>query len=141
MEPFIVEKKKGRVLGRGQLEKVLVGMDDGFYKVTVKKLRNDRTNQQNRWLWGQIYPRLLDGFVNLGWCNMTSEEDVHEYCLINYAGKDVVNPDTGEITTLPKRSSQMDTVEFSLYVTQLMILAQDMGVTIPQPNSSLLTDN
>lgn len=138
MEPFIVEKRKHRILGRGQLEKVLTGMKDGFYKVTVKKCQNNRSNQQNRWLWGQIYPRLLHGFIDAGWDDFTCEEEVHEYCKVMFAGKDIVNKETGEIVTIPNKTSEMDVVEFTLYCMNIRIFAHDfLNVTIPEPSEEL----
>lgn len=142
MEPFVIEKKKGRIIGRGLLEKVLSGVRDGMYKVTVRKLHNSRSNRQNRWLWGQIYPRLLQGFLDAGWDDFTSEEEVHEYCKIMFAGKDIVNRETGEVVTIPCRTSEMDVVEFSLYCMQLRMFANDyLNITIPEPSDALITES
>ncbi len=141
MEPIIIEKKKGRLLGRSIMKTLLNGLGDGFYKVTIKKMHHSRSNQQNRWLWGQIYPRILHGLIDAGWENVTTEEQVHEMCKVMFAGTDIVNPNTGEITTIPNRTSEMDTVTFSLYCMQLRMFASDMlGITIPEPNERLLQE-
>lgn len=141
MELFVIEKKKGRIIGRNLLEKVLASVRDGLYKVTVRKLQNNRSNQQNRWLWGQIYPRMLQGFLDAGWDDFANEEEVHQYCKIQFAGKDIVNRNTGEVVTIPGRTSKMDVVEFALYCEQLRIFAYDyLNVTIPEPDSSLITE-
>ena len=40
---------------------------DGIYQVEVKKVRKPRSNDQNGWLWGCIYPMLLDALNDAGW--------------------------------------------------------------------------
>ena len=40
---------------------------DGIYRIEVKKVRKPRSNDQNGWLWGCIYPMLLDGLLDAGW--------------------------------------------------------------------------
>ena len=142
MESFIVEKKRGRINGRGLLEKILLRLPDGFYKVTVTKQRHGRSSRQNRWLWGQIYPRLLQGFLDAGWRDFICEDEVHEYCKIMFAGKAIVDPHSGEIVTLPCRTREMNTMEFALYCEQLRIFAYDMlNVTIPEPGTELLQED
>ena len=141
MEPLIVEKKNGRVLGRKLIEKFLSNVPDGLYQLSVRKMQSSRSSRQNRWLWGQIYPRMLQGFLDAGWDNFTNEEEVHEYCKIMFAGKDIVNRDTGEIVTIPCRTREMDVVEFSLYCMQLRMFASDyLNIIIPEPNETLLQE-
>lgn len=139
MEPIVIEKKKGRIIGRGMLEKGLSSVRDGIYKVTVRKLQNNRSNQQNRWLWGHIYPRLLQGFLDAGWDEFTNEEEVHEFCKVKFAGKEIVDRNTGEVVTIPCRTSQMDTVEFSLYCMQLRFFAKEyLNIEIAEPDEKLI---
>lgn len=134
MQNAVIEKKNKRILGRHQLESVLGRLQEGVYKITISKMRHVRSSNQNRWLWGQIYPMMLQGFVDLGHDELTCEEDVHEFCKVMFAGKQIVNKTTGEIVTIPCRTHEMDTVEFALYCEQLRIFAKDyLNVSIPEP--------
>lgn len=40
---------------------------DGIYRIEVKKVRKPRSLDQNGWLFGCIYPILLDALLEAGW--------------------------------------------------------------------------
>ena len=56
----IVEKVNG-LFNLNKLYVWFVQALDGIYLVEVKKVRKPRSNDQNGWLWGCIYPLMLDG--------------------------------------------------------------------------------
>lgn len=63
---------------------------NGSYMLTVTKQRRGRTLNQNDWLWGCVYPILLDGLLDAGW-EFTSVEQVHEFFKKQMAMDKVVN--------------------------------------------------
>ena len=107
---------------------------DGIYRIEVKKVRKPRSNDQNGWLWGCIYPLLLDGLLDAGW-EFTSIEQVHEFFKAQMTADSVVNKETGEIVTFPSSTALMDTVTFSTYCERLREYAKEfLNMDIPDPN-------
>lgn len=107
---------------------------NGCYWVEIKKQRRGRTLNQNGYLWGCVYPILLDGLLEAGW-EFTSLEQVHEFFKKQIALDRVVNRHTGEIVQIPKSTATMDTQQFTAYVEALRDYAHDfLGVTIPDPD-------
>lgn len=109
---------------------------NGSYMLTITKLRRGRTLNQNDWLWGCVYPILLDGLLDAGW-EFTSVEQVHEFFKKQMAQDKVVNYSTGEIVEIPRSTATMDTQQFSMYVDALRAYAEEfLNVTIPEPNKN-----
>jgi hypothetical protein len=107
---------------------------DGIYMIVVSKVRKPRTNDQNGWLWGCIYPMLLDGLLDAGW-EFTDTEQVHEYFKSRLTGVEVVNKHTGEIVRFPESTARMDTVTFSTYCEKLREYGSEyLGIDIPDPD-------
>lgn len=107
---------------------------NGCYMLEVKKQRRGRTLNQNDWLWGCVYPILLDGLLDAGW-EFTSLEQVHEFFKKQIAHDQVVNRHTGEIVEIPTSTATMDTQQFTAYVEALRNYAAEfLGVTIPDPD-------
>ena len=107
---------------------------DGLYRIEVKKIRKPRSNDQNGWLWGCIYPMLLDGLLDAGW-EFVSVEQVHEFFKAQVANDKVVNRHTGEIVEFPTSTATMNTVQFSSYCEKLREYGREfLGVEIPDPD-------
>ena len=51
---------------------------DGVFRIEVVRVRKKRSGDQNGWLWGCIYPLMLDAMIDAGW-EFTSCEQLHEY--------------------------------------------------------------
>ena len=112
----------------------LNGALDGLYELGIKKVRKPRTNDQNGWLWGCIYPMLLDALIDAGW-EFTSCEQVHEYFKALLATTEVVNRHTAEVVRFPGSTAEMDTVAFSSYCERLRDYGWEyLGVEIPDPD-------
>lgn len=109
---------------------------NGSYMLTITKQRIGRTLNQNDWLWGCVYPILLDGLLDAGW-EFTSVEQVHEFFKKQMVQDKVVNYSTGEIVEIPRSTATMDTQQFSMYVDALRAYAEEfLNVTIPEPNKN-----
>ena len=109
-------------------------LPNGDYILTVTPNRKTRSNQQNAYLWGVVYPAVLFGLQDAGW-EITHEEQVHEYCKQAFAAREVINKDTGEVLSLPSSTARMQTAEFNVYVDKIKAFAFEyLNVTIPEPN-------
>lgn len=111
---------------------VMRASSNGVYELSIKKCRATRTQNQNEYLWGCVYPILLDALLDAGW-ELTSTEQVHEFFKHQMAQDKVINRHTGEIMSLPTSTATMDTTQFSAYIDKLKDYASEyLGVEIPE---------
>lgn len=82
---------------------------NGCYMINITKQRKGRTLNQNDWLWGCVYPILLDGLLDAGW-EFTSVEQVHEFFKKQMAQDKIVNFNTGEIVEKAMPSTSMEVI-------------------------------
>lgn len=104
--------------------------------VEIKAKRKKRSDDQNEWLWGCIYPMLLYALINEGW-EYTNVEQVHEFFKTRFTSDKVVNKHTGEIIEFPNSTASMDTLTFSTYCEQLRTYALEyLDLEIPDPDKN-----
>lgn len=133
MAKVLVEKKDG-LFNLSPLYGWFCQVCDGIYRIEVKKVRKPRSNDQNGWLWGCIYPMLLEALLDAGW-EFVSVEQVHEFFKAQMVADKVVNKHTGEIIEFPGSTATMDTVTFSTYCEKLREYAREfLNIEIPDPD-------
>lgn len=109
--------------------------------VEIKAKRKKRSDDQNEWLWGCIYPMLLYALINEGW-EYTNVEQVHEFFKTRFTSDQVVNKHTGEIIEFPNSTASMDTLTFSTYCEQLRTYALEyLDLEIPDPDKNWKENN
>jgi hypothetical protein len=107
---------------------------DGLYSVEIRKIRRTRTLNQNDWLWGCIYPMLLDALIHEGW-EFTDVEQVHAFFKAQMTNDRVINKHTGEIIEFPASTAEMDTLTFATYCDKLREYAVEyLNLEIPDPD-------
>ena len=133
MKKLRIEKRKG-LFDLKIIYENLATAPDGIYEVNIKKVRKPRSMDQNGWLWGCIYPMLLDALIDTGW-EFTSCEQVHEFFKSQMTADKVINKHTGEIIEFPGSTSSMNTVAFSTYCEKLREYADEyLNIQIPDPD-------
>ena len=98
-------------------------------EVTVRRYREQRSLEQNAWVWGVAYPLLAE---TLGY-DMDEREDLH-YALVRKCFGTHLDPRVG--VEMPNaRSSKLSTKEFSDYMEWLVrFAAKEFNCVIPLPN-------
>lgn len=130
----VLVEKKGGLFNLAPLYSWFSQVCDGIYRIEVKKVRKPRSNDQNGWLWGCIYPMLLEALLDAGW-EFVSVEQVHEFFKAQMTADKVVNKHTGEIIGFPGSTAMMDTVTFSTYCEKLREYAREfLNIEIPDPD-------
>lgn len=130
----VLVEKKGGLFNLAPLYSWFSQVCDGIYRIEVKKVRKPRSNDQNGWLWGCIYPMLLEALLDAGW-EFVSVEQVHEFFKAQMTADKVVNKHTGEIIEFPGSTAMMDTVTFSTYCEKLRKYAREfLNIEIPDPD-------
>lgn len=109
----------------------------GRHRLTVQKYRRNKSTQQLRWLYGQVYPLVLKGLNDAGW-EFTTIEEVDEYCKSMFASREVLNRHTGEIMAVPGLKRDMTTTEMMTYVDAIRDWASEyLNINIPEPEQQI----
>ncbi len=133
MSKVSIEKKHGLFTLKPVYEE-LAKAADGIYSIEVKKVRKPRTMDQNGWLWGCIYPMLMEALIYTGW-EFTNIEQVHEFFKTLMTNDKVINKHSGEIIKFPESTSIMDSVTFSTYCEKLRDYGSEfLNIQIPDPD-------
>jgi len=98
--------------------------------VTIEEFRRPRTNQQNAFLWGVVYPCVIEAGNLEGW----TANDLHEYFLGECFGWETLEGLGRKKVKPVKRSSRLNKQEFSDYLEFISAKCADMGIVIPEPN-------
>ena len=101
------------------------------WAVEVTEWRRPRTNQQNKFLWGVVYPSIIEGGGEAlrGW----NRDDLHDYFLGECFGWETLEGFGRKRMRPLKRSSALNKQEFSEYLLFLDTKGMDMGIVIPEP--------
>lgn len=110
---------------------------DGQYSVTMERVRRVNTCEQKGYLWGCVYPLVLDALLDAGWDCFTDVNQVHTFCLNKFTSEQAVNYHTGEVITFPKSTAVMDTVQMSTYTDKIRDWAREyLNTEIPDPDKN-----
>lgn len=118
---YIAIKEDGkafRVINSKLLKTECDGLPKGRYRLTVEKLRKNKSNPQLGYLFAVIYPIVLKGLNDAGW-EYTSVEQVDIKCKSMFAGVDIVNRNSGEIESIPELKRDMNTVSMMNYIESI----------------------
>lgn len=96
-----------------------IGTMTGKWVVGAYPYKPRRSNRANAFYWAAIIPAFARFMHSHG--TAFSKEEVHEFLLQQFANREVVNPISGEvIAKIGRRSSKMNTEQFSAYVNSCM---------------------
>jgi hypothetical protein len=100
---------------------------DQAWRVVVESWKPRRSDQQNRYLWGYVYPQFLAQLD--GW----DAEDIHEYFLGECYGWETLEGFGKKRMKPIRRSSRLSKQEFSDYVAFIQRKGAELGVFIDDP--------
>lgn len=127
MSIFKLRKERGGYkVGQKPIREILENLEDGRYLVTIEKLHPKRSIDQNKRLWGYIYPQLLYHINEAGGNTFRSVHDLHFYFTQMRVAGQFVDPLTGEVVLLPASTQQMSTDQMSLYMEVLENIASEI---------------
>lgn len=101
------------------------------WQVTVEPFKKPRTNQQNAYLWGVVYPTILEagGETLRGW----QADDLHEYFLGEIYGWETLEGMGRKRMKPVKRSSRMSRSDFMNFLEEISQRCANLGIVIPEP--------
>jgi hypothetical protein len=99
--------------------------------VTVEEWKKPRTNQQNAFLWGVVYPSILEGGGEQ--LRGYTRDDLHEFFLGEWGGWETLEG-LGRKRLRPlRRSSRLTKEEFTEYLDFITVKCSQLGITIEEP--------
>ncbi len=108
---------------------------DRAWSVKVEEFRPQRSQSQNRYLRGIVYPHVLTGGGEAlrGW----TADDLHEFFRGEHFGWETLEGMGRKRVKPLKRSARLTKQEFSDYVAFIQQKAAGMGIYIPDPEETL----
>lgn len=101
--------------------------DSREWVIKVEQFRKNRSNPQNRSLWGVAYKALSEATGN-------DPEDLHTFFLGEWSGWEVIDV-MGQQRRVPvRRSSKLTTEEFGEFYEFIQRRAAECGYNVPSPN-------
>lgn len=99
------------------------------WRVEAREHRDTRSLEQNAYLWGVIYPTIIERAALDGWTN----DDLHEYLLGEHFGWERLDG-LGRPRVRPiRRSARLSIQDFSDYIEFVQRFAAERGIVIPEP--------
>lgn len=130
---FILWKDQPREARIASITKFLAGLAlNRAWEIVVKPHQKRRSQSQNAYLWGAVYPVILQrgGNTLAGW----TADDLHEYFLGSHFGTEVLNFNGRDYERPLKRSSKLSTLEFMDYIAHIQLKMAEIGIFIPDPD-------
>jgi hypothetical protein len=102
------------------------------WKVTLEEFKPRRSDMQNAFLWGVVYPSILEGGGEAlaGW----QKDDLHEFMLGEHFGWETLTLGGKTVHKPVRRSSRLNKQDFSDYLEFLSRRAAELGIVIPEPS-------
>ena len=100
-------------------------------KVTIAEYKRTRSLEQNRALWGVIYPAVLQHLP--GW----DADDLHEYFLGEWSGWEIIEGFGRKRMRPVRRSSKLSTTEFADYIAFIQRRMAEHGIYVPDPGEEM----
>jgi len=131
MQQFVLPRFASRESTIARIGKILGGLgQECAWMVEIKEHKPLRSNQQNRYLWGVVYPTILKAGRLDGW----EPEEVHDYCLGECFGWESVTG-LGRRKVRPvRRSSRLSKTEFADYIAFIQRRMSEHGINVPDPD-------
>lgn len=108
---------------------LLAALPGKAVKVEYVEAKAKRSNDQNSYLWGGVYPTILESGQLEGW----NAEDLHEFFLGEVYGWETVSGFGRKRLRPVRRSSRMNKTEFAHFVAEIQRRMAEIGIYIEDP--------
>ena len=103
----------------------------------IDKATKKRSNRQNRYLWGILYP-IAKQSIRDAWGEIWSIDKTHEFFKAMFLYTEKVNEDTGVVVKLPKSTKENTTSQQEDYHSEIRaFLLEWFNVDCPLPNEEI----
>jgi len=111
-----------------RLYQVLKNLQSGVYKVTLQKIKDSRSLNQNKYYWAVVVSVLAS---EVGYF----KDEMHMVLRRKFLGYTRTNPITGEQEMFAKSTTDLNTQEMEEYLEAIRVWAiSELDIYIPLPN-------
>ena len=105
---------------------------DKAYWIGISEHNGTRSNAQNAYLWGVVYPQIMQqgGEEMQGW----TAQDLHDFFLISHFGSEVKSLFCKKRHIPMRRSSKLSKMEFVYFIAHIQQFMAERGVVIEDPS-------
>jgi len=126
-----------QITNKQVIRKAFEALKDGSYLISIENSKK-RTSPQNKYYWSGVIPLVKDGLIDVGYREITSNEQVHDLMKFMFLKKQIANEETGEVIETIGSTTKLTTTEFNDYIDRIAQFAAEMlGVVIPPPNTQV----
>lgn len=102
--------------------------------ISIERVKKKRSNNQNRYLWGVLYPITKEAIKN-EWGEIWSNEKVHDFYKLHFNYIEKVNETTGEVIKISKSTTENTTTQQEDFHSQILnFLKEWFNIDAPLPN-------
>jgi hypothetical protein len=126
---FLGQVKDGKLSldKAGQFKDYLLTLNGKRVELTVQKLKQKRSNQQNRWYWGCILKLISEHTGD-------DPQDLHEALKAHLSPKHIVGS-----VVVASGTRYLDTIDFGQYCEKVRRwAAEELNINIPDPNEVVI---
>lgn len=129
----------GKITNRTAFQKFLNQHGDGRYYLKTES-KNKRTNNQNRYIHGVLFPELGRALKNVGY-SYADEVVAKSFAKRQFLTFKLVNHDTGEAVEYIKDTHELSTTEMNEFIESVIRFAAEyLNYEIPYPNEQVRID-
>ena len=132
---YIADKKGEKLepINSPLMRSEIAALPDGRYKIAISKLYPKATKEQFSYLYGVVYPMFLQAANDNGY-EFANVVQIDLWAKTQWAKKDVMNRETGQIVSIPLTKSEFKTVDEMVWSNLLRDYCSEYwGVYIPEP--------
>jgi len=130
--------KNGKIINKSSFDILIATLSDGRHKMEIDDF-TERSNKQNKYYWKVIVPAIREGLRHIGWDEIKSNDDAHEFIKDQFLKRTLVNVETGERKEIPGSTGNLSPKEFNeFFESVIKWSAEFLGLQIPFPNEPIL---
>lgn len=134
MKTAIFYIRGGDVVNKNTVKKAF-DLPDGGYELKITK-KNKRSLSQNAYYWACVVPMIQQGLKDLG--HDLALQETHDFMKARFNSREIVNPETGEVISVPKSTSDLNKTQFGEYIERIQRFAAEyLDIVIPNPNEQV----
>jgi len=104
--------------------------------IEVKMKKRVRSDVQNAYYWGVVVAMIVERLRELG--HDVDRDLTHEFLKGRFLYTELTDPTSGEVMKIPRKTSELATDEFIVYIEQVkQFAAETLDIYIPDPNEQL----
>lgn len=116
-------------------------LPSGEYDIVLGKHYNKASLLQFGYLYGIVYPNSIIALINAGYDDYKTVDEVDVFWKMQFANKEIVNRETGEVQRIPLTKSQFKTIDEMAYCDQIRNYCSEyLNHFIPEPNPNYKED-